>query len=233
MTGHRLTQYRKQGGLTQDKAARLLGVSQTYLSLLESGERPLTEQLKRKVVRVFNVELTALPAKMSSYKVLKTSDDQLTSDLATLGYLGFSHWKRSRRKNPADVLLSALNSDRRDARLVEALPWLLFTFPGLEWNDVVMTAKAYDLQNRLGFVTNVAKRMAERYGSQATVQQLKTVEAKLERSKFERQETLCKETMTRAEREWLKVQRTEEAKQWNLLTDLSPQHLNWQYYVTA
>ena len=226
MTGHRLTQYRKQGGLTQDKAARLLGVSQTYLSLLESGERPLTEQLKRKVVRVFNVELTALPARMSSYKVLKTSDDQLTSDLATLGYLGFSHWKRSRRKNPADVLLSALNADKRDARLVEALPWVVFQFPDMEWKSLVMTAKAHDLQNRLGFVTNVARRMAEKYGNQATAQKLGSVEAGLEGSKLEKVGTLCNETMTRAERSWLAQNSPPEAEHWHLLTDLSPQYLD-------
>ena len=229
MTGHQLTQYRKQSGLTQDKAARLLGVSQTYLSLLEGGERPLTEQLKRKVVRVFNVELTKLPAKMSSYKILKTSDDQLTSDLATLGYLGFSHWKKSRRKNPADVLLSALNSPKRDARIVEALPWVVLNFPDMEWDNLVMVAKAYGLQNRLGFVTNVARSVAEFRGNLKAAARLERQEKELKHDKLEREETLCNETMTNAERNWLQTQRPDAAKQWNLLTGLLPQHL--RYYA--
>lgn len=233
MTGRELKEYRKNKGLTQERASRLLGVSQTYLSLLERDKRPLTERLKQKFVRKLNVRPTELPAKVKEYKVSKVSDDQLTADLSALGYVGFSHWKPSRLKNPADVLLSALKSDNRDARLVEALPWLLFRFPDLDWNDVVVTAKVHDLQNRLGFVTNVAKTMAERFGSQTTAHKLRTVEAKLESSKLEREETLCNETMTRAERKWLEAQRPETAKHWNLLTDLSPQHLNSDYYVTA
>ncbi|MGQ0542396.1 MAG: helix-turn-helix domain-containing protein [Blastocatellia bacterium] len=233
MTGRALKEYRKNGGLTQERASRLLGVSQTYLSLLESDKRRLTERLKQKLVRKLHVRPTELPAKVKEYKVSQVSDDQLTADLAALGYAGFSHWKPSRVKNPADVLLSALKADKRDARLVEALPWLLFRFPDMEWNEVVTTAKVYDLQNRLGFVTSVAKTMAERFGSQTTAQKLGTVEAKLESSKLEREETLCNETMTRAEREWLNVQRPETAKHWNLLTDLSPQHLNSDYYAAA
>lgn len=233
MTGRELKEYRKNKGLTQERASRLLGVSQTYLSLLESDKRRLTERLKQKFVRKLHVRPTELPAKVKEYKVSKVSDDQLTADLSALGYVGFSHWKPSRLKNPADVLLSALKSDKRDARLVEALPWLLFRFPDLDWNDVVMTAKAHDLQNRLGFVTNVAKTMAERLGNHAAAHELETVEAKLESSKLEREETLCNETMTRAEREWLEAQRPETAKHWNLLTDLSPQYLNLDYYVTT
>lgn len=232
MTGRELKKYRKDSNLTQVKAAKRLGVSQTYLSLLESDKRRLTERLTKKLVNKLHVRPTELPSVVSDHKVSRVSDDQLTADLSALGYQGFSYWKPSRRKNPADVLLSALNSDKRDARLVEALPWLLFNFPDLEWNDVVMTAKAHDLQNRLGFVTNVAKRMAERYGNKATAEKLGTVETRLEDSKLAKEETLCKETMTQTERTWLKAQRPEAAKHWNLLTDLSPQHLNWQYYVT-
>ncbi|MBK7392725.1 MAG: helix-turn-helix transcriptional regulator [Chloracidobacterium sp.] len=233
MTGRELREYRLKGRLTQEQVSTRLGVSQTYLSLLECDKRRLTDRLKRKLVKKMDLQPTELSAKAKEYKVAKVSDDQLTADLAALGYKGFSHWKPSQLKNPADVLLSALNADKRDARLVEALPWLLFEFPDLEWNSVVMTAKAHDLQNRLGFVTNVARRMAERYGKGTTAQKLETVESKLERSRLEKEETLCKETMTQAERKWLKAQRPEAAKHWNLLTDLSPQHLNWQYYVTT
>ena len=229
MTGHQLKQYRKQSGLTQDKAARLLGVSQTYLSLLEDDKRPLTEMLKKKAVKGFNLPVTELPAKANTYNVGKVTDNQLTSDLATLGYLGFSHWKRSRLKNPADVLLSALNADKRAARLVEALPWVVFQFPDMEWKSLVMTAKAHDLQNRLGFVTNVARRMAEKYGKQETAQKLESVEAGLEGSKLEKVGTLCNETMTQAERNWLAQNSTPEAKHWHLLTDLSPRYLD--HYV--
>ncbi len=233
MTGDELKEYRVKCGLTQKQASQRLGVSQTCLSLVESNKRRLTESLKQKLVKKLNASPTELPARFKDYKVGKVSDERLTAELARLGYPGFSHWKPSGPKNPADVLLSALNSASRDARLVEALPWLLFTFPELDWSNVVKTAKVFDLQNRLGFVTNVAKRMAERCGNHNAALILESVEARLEGSKLAKEETLCKETMTRAEREWLKTQRPEEAKHWNLLTDLSPQHLNRDYYATT
>ncbi|CAN5349048.1 hypothetical protein BH10ACI3_BH10ACI3_14610 [soil metagenome] len=226
MTSRELKEYRKNCGLTQEQASRRLSVSQTYLSLLESGERPLTTELKRKVVRVFNLRSTELPAQMTSYKVTKTSDDQLTSDLATLGYAGFSYWTRSPRKNPADVLLSALSAAKRDARLVEALPWIVLTFPDMDWNGLAATARLHDLQNRLGFVTNVARQVAESRGDDKTAKRLNKVELTLEPSRLEREDTLCNETMTNAERKWLAAERPESAKRWHLLTDLSPRYLN-------
>jgi transcriptional regulator with XRE-family HTH domain len=230
MTGRELKEYRKHHRLTQAKAAKVLGVSQTYLSLLESEKRRLTDRLKKKLVNKMNVRPTELPAKTKVHRVSSVSDDQLTADLAALGYKGFSHWKPSALKNPADVLLSALKSDKRDARLVEALPWLVLQFPDMEWPSLVATARTYLLQNRLGFVTDVAKRVAEFRNDRATVDKLTRWEAELERSKLEREETLCNETMTDTERKWLQVQRSDAAKQWHLLTDLSPNNVN--YYVT-
>lgn len=164
---------------------------------------------------------------MNTYEVAAVSDDQLTSDLAALGYKGFSHWKPSRRKNPADVLLSALNSPKRDARLVEALPWVVLNYPDMEWGDLVRTAKAHDLQNRLGFVTTIARQVAEHNGEVNKAAKLKRYESELEYSKLAREETLCNETMTNTERNWLKVHRPAAAKNWHLLTGLSPRHLNY------
>ena len=222
MTGHQLKHYRKQSRLTQDKAARLLGVSQTYLSLLEDDKRPLTEMLKKKAVKGFNLPVTELPAKAHTYNVGKVSDNQLTSDLATLGYLGFSHWKRSRLKNPADVLLSALKASQRDARLMEAMPWLVLKFYEMDWDALVATAKLHDLQNRLGFVTNVAMGIANLHGKTAAATRLGLTETLLRSSRLDREDTLCNEKMTNAERRWLAANRSDEAKYWHILTSLSP-----------
>jgi transcriptional regulator with XRE-family HTH domain len=227
MTGHELTRRRREGGLTQEAAAKALGVSQPYLSLLENGDRPLTQKVKNKAVRLFNLSPIELPVKANVHRVVNTSDDRLTADLSALGYKGFSHWKPSRPKNPVDVLLSALNAKKRDARLVEALPWLVLTFSDMQWDNLFLTAKAHDLQNRLGFVTNVARRLAELSGDETKAKKLRKFEAKLEHSKLEREDTLCKDTMTNAERKWLSVQRPESAKHWHLLTDLSPEHLRY------
>ena len=227
MTGRELKQYRKKARCTQEEAARALGVSQTYLSLLETDKRPLTEKLWTKAVKKFNLPLTELPSKASEYKVVPTTDDQLTHELSMLGYSGFQHWKPSRKKNPADVLLSALISDNRDARLVEALPWLLLEFPDMEWGSLLKTTKAYDQQNRLGFVANLARQLAELWGDETKAAKLRRVEAKLEPSKLEREDTLCNQRMTNAERNWLLTERPEEAKNWNLVADWRPEHVRY------
>jgi len=229
MTENQLRTYRKENRLTQLEAARRLGVSQTYLSLLESGKRHLNKRLERKAAKLFGLPPTGMPMGSSTSELSVVSDDQLASDLADLGYTGFSHLtrKRKRQKNPADVLLSALKAHKRDARLVEALPWLLLNFPDLKWNEVSKVAKAYDLQNRLGYVTNVARRVAERRGHNETAAKLWKQEAELQRSLLVREETLCNESMTQTERNWLAQNRPEEAKQWHLLTDLSPHHLSY------
>jgi transcriptional regulator with XRE-family HTH domain len=227
MTGHQLEHYRKQKKRTQEHAARELGVSQAYLSLLESGKRPVTERLRKKAVKAFGLPPTKVPAKLTDASVRPVSDDQLAADLAALGYKGFSHLKPSRGKNPADVLLSALNSHKRDARLVEALPWLVLEFSDMPWSKLMRTAKAYDLQNRLGYVTNMARRVAESKGNERAAAKLKQRERELAHSLLAREETLCNETMTKAERKWLAVERPDEAKHWHLLTNLSPNHLNY------
>ena len=70
----------------------------------------------------------------------------------------------------------------------------------MEWKSLVRAAKVYDLQNRLGFVTNVARRVAEFRNDRETANKLNRVELELEHSRLEREDTLCNETMTKAER---------------------------------
>lgn len=230
MTGRELTKYRRQKNKTQVQMAKALGVSQTYLSLLESGKRPMTERLQRKAARFLDLRPTELPSKLQFGEPPRATDADLAAELADLGYPGFSHLRRKRpsSKNPADVLLSALNAPQRDARVVEGLPWLVFTFPDLDWPSTARMAKAYDLQNRLGFVVNLARRSAEaRSEDDRTVLKLKEFENALERSRLAREDTLCNDSMTRAERDWLAKERPHEAKHWNLLTGLSPRHLSY------
>jgi transcriptional regulator with XRE-family HTH domain len=228
MTGHQLTQHRKEKKRTQLQTAKALGVSQTYLSLLESGKRPLTENLETKAAKFFDLPPTTLPSRVSSGKVAHTTDADLAADLADLGYVGFGHLrrKRPRRKNPADVLLSALNAPQREARAIEALPWLLLAFPDMKWNEVVSFAKVHDLQNRLGFLVNVAGELAEKKNDQSLAELLHSREAELERSMLAREDTLCNENMTNAERRWLADHRPDSAKHWRLLADLSTRDLD-------
>jgi len=163
-----------------------------------------------------------LPMKTGSHNVQAKDDDALASDLAALGYPGLSYLKSRRRRNPAEVMLSALRADDLDSRLVEALPWVLLQHPDLNWEWLVRAAKINDLQNKLGFVTNVARRLAEKLGKHETVSLLREQESVLERSRLVREETFCHDSLTQSERRWLQSNRSDEAKHWNLLTDLSP-----------
>jgi hypothetical protein len=89
-------------------------------------------------------------------------NDELALDLAALGYPGFSYLKTSGRKVPAEVVLSALQVAHLEARLVEALPWVLLEYPDLDWRRLLREALRKGLHNKLGFLTNLARKLAEK-----------------------------------------------------------------------
>jgi transcriptional regulator with XRE-family HTH domain len=225
MTGTDLKDGRRRKGWTQEQAARSLGVSQPYLSLLENGTRRVPEKLAHQAAALFGLSPARLPMKNAAWSVQVEENDTLASDLATLRYPGLSHLKSVRKKNPAEVLLSALSVKNLDARLTEALPWILVRYADLDWEWLFCAAKVNDLQNKLGFLISVARRFAVRLGKQDTAALLRDHEAVLERSRLIKEETLCHDSLSQAERRWLKSNRTPEAKHWNLLTDLAPEHL--------
>lgn len=49
---------RKEIGLTSAEAARILGISQAYLSLLENGKRKITSKLESRFIEAFNINNT-------------------------------------------------------------------------------------------------------------------------------------------------------------------------------
>ena len=124
------------------------------------------------------------------------------------------------------LLLSALGNDNLESRLVEALPWVVLKFPNLDWRWLTQAARMRDLQNRLGYVTSVARRLAELRGEREKAALLATEESALERSRLAREDTLCHESLTDAEKKWLRKNRPPEARHWRLLTDLSPERLD-------
>jgi len=53
--------------------------------------------------------------------------------------------------------MDALSQPTLDARITEALPWLLREYAGkVNWTWLVRQAKLRNLQNRMGFVTQLA-----------------------------------------------------------------------------
>jgi hypothetical protein len=182
--------------------------------------------LARKAASVYGLSAAALPFEMAWEGIRPAGEDELAAELASLGYPGLSYLRRRRRKrNPAEVLLRALCVANLDSRLVEALPWVVWKFPEMDWGWLTSAAKVQDLQNRLGFVTALARRLAELSEESEKAAQLRRREAELERSCLAREGTLCHDSLTGAERRWLRRHRTPEARRWRLLTDLAVEHL--------
>ena len=226
MSSSWLREGRTKKGWTQAQTAKRLGVSQTYLSLLESGRRPLSRPLARKAQREFEVPATALP--VASPSLVKTAaPDELAGALAALGYPGFTHLKRGRRTNPAELPLAALSASDMEPRLAEALPWVVWKHADLNWNWLLAQARLRDLQNRVGFVVALAKAVADRHHDAEAAKALDRVEAALEPSRLAREDTLARESMTQAERRWLRTHRPPSAEHWNLLTGLTPDQLSY------
>jgi transcriptional regulator with XRE-family HTH domain len=231
MTGEQLQDARKQKGWNQQRAARRLGVSQTYLSLLEKGQRRVPEKLAIRAVRVYGLSEAQLPVSSALGQASVADEGTLAAELAALGYPGFSHLNLKfksigHKRNPAELLLSALGKDNLDSRLVEALPWVVLKFPDMNWRWLANAAKVNDLQNRLGYVTNVARRLAESRGEREKAALLAAEESALERSRLVREDTLCHDSLTEVEKKWLRKNRPPEARHWRLLTDLRPEQLN-------
>jgi transcriptional regulator with XRE-family HTH domain len=213
---------------SQVEAATRLGVSQPYLAMLERGQRRLTPTLALRAARLYDLAPTAVP-RSSGELPTRLNAATLAKDLAGLGYPPFAHLRARRRtpKNPGEVLLAALVQDDLEPRLVEALPWLVLKYWALDWSWVVREAKVRDLQNRLGFVVGLARQLGERDGPERTTRALADLEARLDRSRLAREDTLCRASMPHAERRWLTEHRPKAARHWNLLTDWTADALRY------
>ncbi len=140
--------------------------------------------------------------------------------LGRVGYPGFAYLRGGHALNPAEALVRTLRAEDLDARLVEALPWVVATYPDLDWDWLVREAKLNDLQNRLGLVVTVARELAERRADSRTAETLSHWERVLERSRLQREDAF-RESLTDAEREWLRAHRSPEAARWNVLSTLT------------
>src|SRR6266566_582178 len=138
MNGQELRAARLRKDWTQQQTAEKLGVTQAYLSMLEHGRRPLPYSLARKAAEALHAPATALPFREDGFGT------------------GFAHLRGRARRNPAEVLLNALNERELDTRVTEGLPWLALRYADLDWDWAVQNAKLLDRQNRLRFVVTLA-----------------------------------------------------------------------------
>src|SRR5207302_11340600 len=83
-----LRSVRRQRGWSEQEAARRLGVSQSYLSMLEEGKRRLTSRVARRAMSVFALPPTVLPP---SPPENQWGGETLAQHLAALDYAGCAY----------------------------------------------------------------------------------------------------------------------------------------------
>ncbi len=223
VTGGDLKSARTASNWTQAEAAHRLGVTQAYLSMVERGSRPVSGDLTSAALRVFPLPATARP--IEDHPAVNAGEEFFKRALGELGYPGFVYLESKQLLNPAELLLLALDSENLDARVTEALPWLPFHFPEMNWNWLTSESKSRDRQNRLAYVALLASDVAQKRGETQLVEMLRSRVAALERSRLANEDTLAKGSMSQAERKWLRTHRTPLAAHWNLLTDLKAEDL--------
>lgn len=210
---------RRKLGLTQGDVANRLGVTQAYVSMLEAGKRSVPASLAPMLMKLYRLRPTVLPLG----KAQKHADpDSLARQLAALGYPGFAHFRAAARKfNPATFLLTALSQASLEARVAEGLPWVVSHYPDMDFAWLVQQARVNNLQNRLGFCVALARAAS---GNDS----LLDPEQMLSESKLAREDYFGREP-NEVERRWLQEHSSNQARQWNVLSDLRPESLR---YVT-
>ena len=148
------------------------------------------------------------------------------AELGALGYPKFSYLKGTTTPDPANLLLNALNEPDLDSRTAEGLPWLALTYVNLDWDRLIENAKVNRRQNRLGFVISLANELAQRQNDRARASMLSQCLEILERARLSEEDTFCHDSMTEAERTWVREHRSSVAVHWNLLTDMRAEQLS-------
>lgn len=124
--GARLRRLRRERGLTQADAASALGLSASYLNLLERNQRPVTARVLLSLADTFDVDVRTFA---------NESDRQLQADL---------------QEAAADPLLSTMELDRMELNeLADAHPRIAEAFAKLYQSYRETTAATADLATRM------------------------------------------------------------------------------------
>ncbi|MDQ6893723.1 MAG: hypothetical protein M3167_13700 [Acidobacteriota bacterium] len=180
----------------------------------------MTPRIATAAARVYALPPTSLPVPAEPGPV-QLGAETLVRQLAGLGYPRYAHVRSRARANPASVVLGAVSQDEVDARVTQALPWVLARYPHVHWDWLLRQAKVRNAQNRLGFVVSLARELAESRRDGEAVDRLATAERELEDARLLAEKTLGHESMPESERTWLRANRSALARHWNVLSTLT------------
>ena len=224
--------YRSREHLSQARLAKALGVSQAYVSQLENGARKVSRKLAARLAalpKLHQLPATVFPEDLEN---LDQFDRDLFADLASLGYDGRGAVENHKPKNPAAVIVSILKRRQVAPSVMAAIPWILLTFPDINAQWLVDHARLNNLQNRLGFLLDLAYELAEarlaagKFDEEHLVR-LEAMRGQLESSRLANDDTLARE-LTPTERQFFNEHRSETARHWNLLTGLTREQLPYR-----
>ena len=115
------------------------------------------------------------------------------------------------------MLLNALSQPNLDTRVTEALPWLAGKYADtMDWPWLVQQAKLRNLQNRLGFLLNLAR------GSGGSEPAMKHALEEMDRARLLAEATFCWDSMPVPARKWIRAHRSPEAEYWNIVSLMTP-----------
>ena len=211
--------------MSQAALAQALGVTQAYVSQLESGARPVSRKLAARLAALPDVR--ALPPTVfpTEARGFDEADADFAADLAALGYPAFEPRDGHAPRNPAAVIISILRRRHVAPAVTAAIPWVLLRFRDLDARWLIDRARLDNLQNRLGFLTDLALALARprtaagRFDG-AHLERLESLRAALDDSRLVKEDTLARE-LTSTERQFFQENRSDTARYWNLLTGLT------------
>lgn len=227
-----LKTYRNARNISQGQLARALGVTQAYVSQVEAGRRPISRKLAARLGSLPDLPPGVLPPALAD---LDGQDADLAADLGALGYPPFSGGPPRRARNPAAVILSILSPHQVAPNVMNAVPWVLLTFPGIDAAWLVDEVRRRNLQNRLGFLADLALDLARARAARgdadadaaATVTSLEALRADLEECRLANAGTLAR-VLTATERQFFDEHRGAAARHWNLSTGLTVAQLPYR-----
>jgi hypothetical protein len=189
--------------------------------MLEAERRPVPPKLFKRLQHIYALG----PLSMPFLENADTDPSLLAADLGGLGCPTFIHLHPRRWLNPAQVLLLALLPYRMPPKVAEALPWVAVEYAELGWPWLVDRAKLADRQNRLGFVVALARQLATLRQANGIAWCLQQVEEIIENSRLAIEDEVGLGRVTEGRREWLRVNRSAEARRWTIISELRLEHL--------